>query len=285
MRGTIKKVMHNPVSKGLAWGLGLAAASVAAIGAIVYVSEKSASAAPSPAPAPAPGSLTPAQTAQLLTTPVAQTPSQYATPAQVQSLIQGGQNALVVISSGGKVSGLSYTTAQANTSAGNASDPTFVQQLAIFQAWVNSAGGYMPPAASGAALMQLNTQGVLDYATLGALVTVAAGNAPNLPTGPTPAPITPPPIVPAPIAVTLPPSTGSSMYGMTAGQNYAFALPANSTWGLCGTSNVTGCNLPAAGSNTTAILNGTYQGGGLTLTANWQDSAGNSYTNTITITG
>jgi hypothetical protein len=284
MRRSIKKVMDNPMSKGLAWALGLGALGVAAIGTAVYFSEKSANAAPSPGTTPAVPAMSPANIAQLLTTPVAQTPSQYATPAQILSLIQAGQNALVVVSSGGKVSGLSYTTAQANVSAGNASDPTFVQQLSIFQTYVNSVGGYMPPSGSGiTSAMQLNTSGVLDYATLGALVAVAQGNAPNLPQ-PTPTPS-------STQSVTLSPGSSTSV-SLVSAQTSQTTTPttANSFQAVAPTGTITTVQssastvvAPISNVNAASVMIMASTPGIATVSIAWTDSSGNAQGSTINV--
>lgn len=170
----------DPSTSRALWIGGLALGALAVVG--VTVAASSAAAAPgttpggTPSTGPTGGGTPGVNTAPRLptpTTPVAQT--QDLTQAQISALVSNSQNMLATISTGGKVPSLAYPLTQATADAGNASAPTFVQQLAIFQAWVNTQGGFQAQGASAAA--QLNTNGVLDYATMGALLTVSVGQA------------------------------------------------------------------------------------------------------------
>jgi hypothetical protein len=160
----MKRAMKKSSSR-VAWIAGTAVGAAALVGGAILLTSKSAGAAPappSPSPSPAPGPSGGGTPTTPITNPL---------------LVQTSQNALAQVSVTAKVPGLAYSMSQAAADGGNPSAPTFVQQLIIFQNYVNGLGGFLPQGATQA--LSLNTAGTLDYATAGALLAVATGQALN----------------------------------------------------------------------------------------------------------
>jgi hypothetical protein len=91
-------------------------------------------------------------------------------PAANVAIVTASQNGLAILAATGKVPGLTYTVGPTGGN-GNATDPAFVAALQIFQKWENAKGGYTPP---GGTATQLNTNGVLDFATVAAVLSEAS---------------------------------------------------------------------------------------------------------------
>lgn len=89
-------------------------------------------------------------------------------------MVAAAENALALLSSKGKVPGLSYSApaSAASGSSNYADDPNLPGALSVFQAWANATiGGYRAPAGQ---VMLLNTSGKLDMQTFAALTAAAA---------------------------------------------------------------------------------------------------------------
>jgi hypothetical protein len=144
------------------WGwIAVAAGAAAAVGGIAYAASGGAATAAS-------GS---ASTGGTNTNPTGTTqPAQAAgmTVAGNAAIITASQNALMIVAASNKVPMLNYS----GPANGNATDPTFVAALQVFQHWQNQQGGFTAPGSSKA--VQLNTNGVLDFDTVAAVLTAAS---------------------------------------------------------------------------------------------------------------